>query len=352
MSKKSPSLAKILGWSEDQCRDYLEARRWPNGPVCPKCGGVEPYKVTRRTGTKNKLRSFYKCRECKRQFTVTVGTVFERSHVSLRLWLAAIVEVCSDKKGIAAHELHRKLGVDYKTAWHMLHRLREAMRPVGERPKLSGTVEADATYVGGRYRRGAPAYHERIRDEIEMGIRNKDGSLKQGKGLAGKPHPRTQKAVVFGISERGGEVRAMVVKDEAAKYVQPLMADNIDLPNTRLMSDGHSSYRRIKHLGPHEVVDHSLEYVRDGDVHVQGIESFWSLLKRGVQGTYHHLSHEYLDRYVDEFTWRHNRRGLSDGERLDALMGQLDGRLRLTELRDRAHAPTRRSLRRTTGDAN
>jgi len=263
------------------------------------------------------------------------------------LWLAAIAEVCSDKKGIAAHELHRKLGVDYKTAWHMLHRLREAMRPKGEQPKLTGTVEADATYVGGRYRRGAPVYWERVRDEIEMGIRNKDGSLRQGKGLAGRPHPRTQKSVVFGMKQRDGEVRAIVVEDEASQYVGPLMEQNIDLPNTRLMTDGHSSYRRIRHLGPHEVVDHSLEYVTDGDVHVQGIESFWSLLKRGVQGTYHHLSREYLDRYVDEFTWRHNRRSLSDGERLDTLMGQLDGRLPMADLRDQAHQPTRRSPRRT-----
>ena len=341
MSKKAPSLAKILGWSEDQCREYLEARRWPSGPVCPRCGTVDPYKVTRRTGSKNKVRSLYKCRGCKRQFTVTVGTVFERSHVSLRLWLAAIVEVCSDKKGIAAHELHRKLGVDYKTAWHMLHRLREAMRPAGERPRLSGTVEADATYVGGKSRRGAPVHHERIQDEIEMGLRHPDGRPKSGP-RKGQPHPRAKKTVVFGMAQRGGEVRAMVVQDEVGKYVQPLLMENVDLPNTRLMTDGHGSYRRIKHLGPHEVVDHSLEYVRDGDVHVQGLESFWSLLKRGVQGTYHHLSKEYLGRYVDEFTWRHNRRGLSDGERLDALMGQLDGRLRLTELRDQAHRQARR----------
>ena len=229
MSKKSPSFAEILSWSEDQCREHLEARRWPNGVCCPHCGVMEPYRVTRKSPGKNKITRLYKCRACRRQFSVTVGTVFERSHVPLRLWLAAIAEVCSDKKGTAAHELHRKLGVDYKTAWHMLHRLREAMRSKGEQPKLTGTVEADATYVGGRYRRGAPIFHERIRDEIEMGIRKKGGSLKQGKGLAGKPHPRTQKAVVFGISERGGEVRAMVVKDEAAKYVQPLMEENIDL---------------------------------------------------------------------------------------------------------------------------
>lgn len=329
---KMPTFIEVMGWSEDQCYEYIESRRWPNGVACIHCGAFDPYRITRKSKTKNLVSKLYKCRECRKQFSLTTGTVFERSHVSLRLWLAAIAEVVSDKKGIAAHELHRKLNVDYRTAWHMLHRLREAMRPKEERPKLDGTVEADSTYVGGKTRRGAPAMHERIKDEMEMGLRPK---------RVPQAEWRQHKTVVFGMVKRGGDVRASVVEDEATAHVRPLLTENVDLPNTRLMTDGHPAYRTIKQLGPHQVIDHSLEYVRDGDVHVQNVESFWSLLKRAVNGTYHHLSPEYLDRYIDEFTWRHNRRRLTDGERLAQLLGQVEGRLELSELRNRAHSRAR-----------
>ena len=131
----------ILRWSDEECRDYLEAQRWPDGPVCPKCGATEPYTITRKSATKNQVSKLYKCRSCKRQFTATVGTIFEDSKVPLHKWFAAIAQMCASKKGVSAHQIHRELGVTYKAAWFMCHRIREAMKDKEGLP-LGGTVEA------------------------------------------------------------------------------------------------------------------------------------------------------------------------------------------------------------------
>src|SRR3989304_817378 len=145
------SFLSILKWTDDQCRDYLEAQRWPSGPICPKCGTPEPWKSTRKTQTKNAVRSLYRCRSCKKQFTATVGTIFEDSKIPLSKWFAAIYLMCASKKGMSAHQIHRELDVTYKSAWFMCHRIREAMRDKEGLP-LTGTVEADETYVGARGR--------------------------------------------------------------------------------------------------------------------------------------------------------------------------------------------------------
>ena len=153
--------------------------RWPDGPWCPKCGEKDPYPVVRKTRTKNTVKALYKCRACLRQFTATVGTIFEDSKIPLSKWFAAIYLMCASKKGISAHQIHRQLGITYKSAWFMCHRIREAMKDKSF-PKLTGTVEADETYVGGKPR-GHRVWKERETDEIQMGLRPKRRDWRQGK---------------------------------------------------------------------------------------------------------------------------------------------------------------------------
>ena len=330
MTTKSVTYKQVLGWNDDQALDFIESRRWVNGPVCPKCGSCrEPYTIRRKVTpeTKNKVSRLYRCKDCGKQFTATVGTIFEGSHAPLSTWLAAIFDMVASKKGISAHQIHRKYGITYKAALFMAHRIRHAMRS-GSFDKLSGTVEADATFIGGKSRRGHPVKHERIQDEIEMGLRRKDGSLKSGP-RKGQPHPRTLKAGVFGMLERGGNVRTVAIerKDESAAELRPVLLENLD-PAARLITDSHLAYRRIKDYVRHDRIQHEIAYV-DGDVHTQNIEGYWSLLKRGLIGTFHHVSRHRLPMYLGEFEFRFNRRKTSDSQRFVDLLEQTGcGRLR------------------------
>ena len=313
METQRVTFQNVLQWTEDQCREFLETMRWPDGPVCPKCGETVPYRITRKSASKNAVRSLYRCRACKRQYTATVGTIFEDSKLPLNKWFAAIYLMCSSKKGVSAHQVHRTLGVTYKSAWFMCHRIREAMRDKGDLSLLSGTIEADETYVGGK-RRGHWTWHEREQDEIAMGLREK------------RSHPRSDKAIVFGILERDGRVRTMKVQDVTADGMQRAITGNVDLPESRLMTDGHAAYRNIGRWLPHQVIRHESEYVR-GDIHTQGIENYWSLLKRGLYGVFQHVDEGYLGQYLAEFQYRFNHRKVSDAERFAALMAQTQGRL-------------------------
>ncbi len=328
MSTESLSFQKIIRWTDDECRAYYERLRWPNGPVCPHCGGVEPYKITRKTRTKNVLKTIYKCRACRKQFTVTVGTIFEDSHIPLSKWFAAIMLMCSSKKSISAHQLHRLLEISYPSAWYMCHRVREAMADKTPFP-LEGVVEADATFLGGKVRRGHPVYHERIQDEISLGLRRKDGSLKAGP-RKGQPHPRTLKAPVLGMVERGGKVRtfALNANDETASEIRPLLRANL-APTAHLITDAHGAYRAIKKYVRHDSVNHQVEYVNADrpDIHTQNIEGYWSLMKRAVIGAYHHVNRGYLPMYLSEWQFRWNARHASDVERFEALAAQTQGRL-------------------------
>lgn len=328
---KAPTFLEVLKWSDDQCRDYLEAKRWPNGPECPACGATEPYRIERKTRTKNKVQRLFKCRDCRRQFTVTVGTIFEDSKIPLSKWFAAINLMCSSKKGISAHQLFRMLEIgSYRSAWYMAHRIREAMADKVQ-AKIKGTVEADVTFVGGKSRRHHPvAYHERIQDDIRLGIRRKDGTLKGGP-TAGKPHPRTAKAPVLGMLERGGKVRTIALKenDEQAREIRPLLREHLD-PSVHLLTDAHSAYKAIKDFVRHDAVKHEVEYVNyeHPEIHTQNIEGYWSLLKRSVIGTFHHIHRGYLPMYLSELEYKFNSRDVSDPERFEALLGQTEGRLR------------------------
>lgn len=305
----------VLKWTDEECRGFLERMRWPNGPICPKCGAGEPYSITRKSRTKNTVQSLYKCRACRKQFTATVGTIFEDSHIPLSKWLAALFLMCSSKKGISAHQLFRMLDLgSYRTAWFMAHRIREAMKDKDILPLL-GVVEADETYLHPRRQRGSPSYHERIKDETEMGLR----PVVKRDWREGKP-------IVFGMVERGGKARTMKVQEATRGTLQPLMLRGIDLKTSRLVTDGNPAYRRMKEHLPHDVIDHEIEYVQ-GEIHTQNIDGYWSILKRGVYGVFHHVSEDYLPQYLNEFEYRFNRRKISDVERFAALMAQTQGRL-------------------------
>lgn len=315
METSTVSFQQVLRWTDEECRTFLEKQRWPNGPICPKCGATEPYHITRKSRTKNVVQSLYRCRACKRQFTATVGTIFEDSHVPLSKWFAAIYLMCSSKKGVSAHQLHRTLGITYKSAWFMCHRVREAMTEKGF-DLLSGTIEADETYIHPRTRRGHKVWHEKVKDEIEMGLRPQPE----------KKAPYQDNPTVFGILERNGRVRTMKVPATTSAVLKPIMGRMIDMRNACLITDGHPAYRDIRRFLPHDVIDHEVEYVR-GDVHTQGIENYWSLLKRGLYGVFHHVGEGYLSQYLSEFEFRFNRRKISDAERFAALMKQTQGRL-------------------------
>jgi len=265
--------------TEEAAREHLEALRWPNGPVCPHCGSVEShYKLegeSHRPG-------LWKCKDCREQFTVTVGTVFERSKIPLTKWLMAVHLMCASKKGISSHQLHRMLGVTYKTAWFMTHRIREAMREEteGKLGEGGGTVEADETFGNERKPR------------------------RQGKKGRGYQH----KTKVLSLVERGGKVRSFHVPAVNANTLAPILREQI-AADARLMTDEASHYTIVgRDFADHGVTSHGIgEYVR-GDIHSNTVEGYFSVFKRGLMGTYHHVSPEHLKRYLSEFDFRYNFR--------------------------------------------
>jgi transposase-like protein len=297
---------------DDKARKYLEAIRWPNGPVCPHCGaeGGRPEKTTdykRKDGRIQKARQgLYKClqKECGEQFSVTVGTVFERSHIPLSKWLMAAYLLCSSKKGISSHQLMRTLGVTYKTAWFLSHRIRHAMAtpaPLAVMGAGGGVVEADETYIG-----------------------NKKGHRWQ---RAGHGHKHT----VFALVERGGNVRSTHIIGGTFKGIKKAL--EAVAPDARIMTDSHRMYRNImKPYASHDVVNHSKgEYVR-GEAHTNTIEGVFSVFKRGMVGTYQHCGEQHLHRYLAEFDFRYNHRaslGTNDTARTNDALRGIEGK-RLT----------------------
>jgi transposase-like protein len=274
---------------------------WPNGPICPHCGGYD--RIGRLSG-KSTRYGVLKCYDCRKPFTVRVGTIFEDSHVALHLWLQAIFLVAASKKGISANQLHRVLGVTLKTAWFMGHRIRLAM--AGNDGSLMGSdggvVEADETYVG--------------RNPWKK------------KGFGGWRH----KNVVFALVERNGKARSFHVTGKAFDGIKKALKENVS-PDARLATDEARMYRKIaqdykEHLTVHHAKD---EYVR-GDASTNSIEGFFSVFKRGMNGIYQHCSSEHLHRYLSEFDFRYNNRvalGVDDVERADKMVRGISGK-RLT----------------------
>ena len=285
--------------------EYLEGIRWPNGNVCPKCGDSERkhYKLPHKT------RRLWKCAACRKQYTVTVGTIFEASHVSLDKWLLAFYLLCSSKKGMSAHQLHRSLGVTYKTAWFMFHRIREAMKDPAFSASMSGTVEVDETFIGGKPRAGQVKTRKQSR---EWGI---------------------QKTKVVALVERDGKARSFRAANLTAETLQGAVRRHVE-PGSRVMTDEFKSYKGLRVDYDHHSVNHGAdEYVR-GDVTTNSVESYFATLKRGVNGTYHRISEAHLPRYLAEFDFRFNTRGQTDGQRTIAALSQAEGkRLKYRETR-------------------
>jgi transposase-like protein len=277
--------------------------RWgKDGAACPHCGGADPYRLKPKPGSKTR-KGVWKCRACRKQFTVTVGTVFEGSHIPLSKWLLAIHLLASSKKGMSAHQLHRNLGISYKGAWFMAHRLRYAMKQGPLMGLMAGTVEADETYVGGRRQ-----------------LKNR-----------GRNKATDNKTPVFALVERGtGRVRAMPMMRVTANTVGKVLEAHVK-PSATLMTDEAAVYAVYSENAgmKHETVNHSRdEYVR-GNAHSNTVEGFFSLLKRGINGTFHHVSRGHLNRYCDEFAFRYEHRELSDGARAGLLVQGAEGK-RLT----------------------
>ena len=270
---------------EEAAVERLEAIVWPNGPICPHCGGLRSTQIKGKTARPG-LRS---CTDCREQFRVTVGTIFERSHVPLHKWFQAAHLLASSKKGISAHQLHRTLKVTYKTAWFMAHRLREAMKD-GSLGQLGGGmkhVEADETFIGKK--KGFP--------------------MRPGIG---------HKMAVMSLIERGGSVRSVHVDSVTRSTVEHIIRKNV-APDSKLSTDTAAYYKRGKlGVNEHAMVNHfAEEYVR-GDVHVNTLEGYFSIFKRGMKGVYQHCSEKHLHRYLAEFDFRYNNRaamGVADDAR-------------------------------------
>jgi transposase-like protein len=286
---------------EDKARELIEKMRWPNGPVCPKCKATGAYKLTPKSDSKTAVRKgVYKCKACRKLFTVTVGTIFERSHIPLNQWLHAISLMCSSKKGMSAHQLHRTLGIKYQSAWFLAHRIRYAMAQEPLATLFSGIIEADETYIGGK----AKNMHASERAKKVT-----------GRGVKGK-------APVVTLVERDGRVRSQHMPTVTQHNLRQALRECVT-PDSTICTDESAGYFGVdEEFAAHEAVNHHKgEYVR-GKAHVNSAESFHALLKRGVHGVYHHWSPHHLHRYLSEFDFRYNLRKFEDGERtLEALKG-------------------------------
>lgn len=298
--------------NEDKARAYLEAQRWPDGVICPFCGQIGAAKALPATGALG--AGWWHCGDCRKKFTVRVGTLYERSHVPICKWLFATHLLCSSKKGISSHQLSRMLGVTYKTAWFMAHRIREGMKPTGaDAAPLGGqgkVVEADETYIG-----------------------KADGKRPKMGGMG-------HKMKVVSLVERGGNIRSQRVKDATKLVIKDILQANVH-PASTLHTDGSGLYTGTGLVRIHEAVDHNKEYVRPGKagrkVHTNTLEGFFSVFKRGMVGTYQHCGEQHLDRYLAEFDFRANNRaafGVDDAMRAEKALAGITGK-RLTYRRDK-----------------
>jgi transposase-like protein len=290
--------------NEEAAYAFVEARIWPHGPVCPHCGGQE--RIGKMNGKSTRMGT-YKCYVCRKPFTVKIGTIFEDSHVSLRLWLQAIYLMCASKKGISAHQLHRTLGVTLKTAWFIGHRIREAMREGELAPMGSngGIVEVDETFIGKE--EGIPKRH-------------------------GYGHKRK---VLSLVDRESGQARSIVVDSLKAATLVPILKENI-AHEARVMTDDAGQYKYLsEHFSEHGCVQHGRgEYVSlsNPDIHTNTVEGFFSIFKRGMKGVYQHCQKQHLHRYLAEFDFRYNNRsalGFEDPERAENLLKAVKGK-RLT----------------------
>ncbi len=295
-----PNLVELASYfaDEEKSIEFLESIRWPNGPVCPHCSHGKAYHLKGKPGTKKRSnRKVWKCAGCRKKFSVSKGTIFEDSSIPLNKWLAAFYLMCSSKKGVSAKQLERSIGVTYKTAWFLAHRIRHAMGKSPLSDKLKGIVEVDETYVGGK------------------------GYGKRGRGAV-------KKTPVVSLIQRDGEAKSFHVDNVKGRTLKGLISREVE-GSAHIMTDQFLSYKGLdRQFASHNVIDHGKEYVR-GIVHTNFAESYFSLLKRGIVGTFHHVSRTHLYRYLDEFDFRWNTRKLNDGQRTVFALQQCEGK-RLT----------------------
>jgi len=302
MLKHFKTLADLyLVFSDNQVAlDHFKSIRWRNGEFCPYCGHDKVYTLKANR---------YQCAQCKNTFSILVGTIFENTKLPLKVWFGAIWLLTNHPKGIASTTLAKDLGITQKSAWFVLHRLRHAARTRSfNAPPMTGKVEIDETYVGGK-------------------AKNRHGR-RHGKGTTAYGH-----TTVIGATERGGQTVARVMpagltRPSAERFIESVVSPDAEM----LATDAHPIYRAMGGYPQHQVVDHRAgEYVR-GDVHTQTIESVWALLKRQIVGTHHWVSPKHLQQYVSEIAWRQSRRGLPPQGRVNALFSNVEGRLTYKEL--------------------
>jgi transposase-like protein len=306
----------------EKAREFLESLLWGDEPICPHCGLVG---CSKQLHGKAHRAGVYKCKGCEKQFTVTVGTLFERSHIPLNKWLLILHLMVCSKKGISAHQIHRMLGLTYKSAWFACHRIREAMRdnklgPLGGANKV---VEADETYIGGK--------------EANKHAWKRTPGRQGGVG----------KEVAVSLVERDGAVRSFHVPKVDAQTLRPVLRAHID-KQSYLMTDEATVYLPIgKDFSGHGAVNHSIEeYVRGSFYHTNTVENYFSILKRGITGVYHHVSQQHLKRYLGEFDFRYNERsglGVNDDERMAKAAKGISGK-RLTYRRTRRAEETEEEI--------
>jgi transposase-like protein len=291
---------RIASTSEALAAAFLEQQRWGDAPACPRCGVADVYKMTGRDGQRNKDYR-WRCKGCKQMFTVRTATVFEESRLPLRIWVYAFWKACSSKKGISALQLSREMEITHKSALFVLRRIRHGLGQEADAPKLAGTVEVDEVYIGGKPRR--------------------KGVSKWGRG--------TSKTPVLGMVQRDGDVRFKMMERLTADRIGEVLAQNADL-TCRVITDELNVYPKalLPFRGGHATVTHSAgEYVRHGtDVHSNTIEGVFSLIKRGVMGTFHSVSKKHLPNYLNEFEFRWNTRKLDDGQRVTRAIRQIEGK--------------------------
>lgn len=277
----------------EKCHRYATSLRWPEGVTCPRCGHKEhSYISTRR---------FWFCKGCKKQFTVKVGTIFEDSPLGMDKWMMTVWLVVNCKNGVSSYEIARDLGVTQKTAWFMDHRVRRALQE-GSFEKMKGEVEVDETFIGGKARN----MHIEKRQRRITGTGGKD------------------KVPVMGVLERGGKIRTKIVPNRKKKALQAEVRAHVEA-GAALYSDALMSYDGLASEFAHQVIDHAEKYV-DGKVHTNGLENFWSLLKRSINGTYISVEPFHLFRYLDEQAYRYNNRKMTDSERFEQAMKSINGK--------------------------